>query len=76
MNAKDKLKIFKEFQETKIHHPLTCSKNSRHELLVYNAATNELICLECNYKQKVEDDFIDIIAKIIRGYKDFQESNK
>ncbi|MDD4530920.1 MAG: hypothetical protein PHO80_05230 [Candidatus Gracilibacteria bacterium] len=65
-------------------HPLTCGNNSSHQNLIPVEENGEVIlkCLDCNYTQTLDDEFIKLLDKLdkiqrsmIEKYKKMIEEN-
>jgi len=86
MNNKQRIGIMTSYQSNPMVHPLTCGNNSMHENLVPVEENNEVIlmCLDCDYTQSLDDEFIKLLheydkiqRKMIEKYKKIlQEDNK
>lgn len=65
MNNQQRIKIITSYQNNPIVHPLTCGVNSMHENLIPIEENGEviLICLDCNYIQSLDDEFIELLER-------------
>ena len=77
MNNQQRIKILTSYQDNPMVHPLTCI-SSNHENLIPVEENNEVIlkCLDCDYIQSLDDEFIKLLheydkiqRKMIEKYK-------
>jgi len=85
MKNKQKIKILTSYQDNPMVHPLTCGVDSNHQNLIPKEENNEVIlmCLDCNYIQSLDDQFIKLLSdldknqrKMMEWYKENFQTNK
>ena len=67
MDNSERIKIIASFQDNPFVHPLTCGVDSLHQNLVpVDCGDDEVIlkCLDCGYKQHIDDEFIELLANL------------
>lgn len=84
MKNQQRIKILNSYQDNPMVHPLTCGNNSSHQNLIPVEENGEVIlkCLDCNYTQTLDDEFIKLLDKLdkiqrsmIEKYKKMIEEN-
>jgi len=77
MNNKQKIKILTSYQSNPMVHPLTCI-SSNHQNLIPIEENNEVIlkCLDCNYTQSLDDEFIRLLDKLDKVQRKMLEKYK
>jgi len=65
MKNQQKIKILNSYQDNPMVHPLTCI-SSNHQNLIPVEENNEVIlkCLDCDYTQSLDDEFIKLLDKL------------
>ena len=65
MKNQQKIKILNSYQDNPMVHPLTCI-SSNHQNLIPVKENNEVIlkCLDCDYTQSLDDEFIKLLDKL------------
>jgi len=78
MNNKQKIKILTSYQKNPMVHPLTCGFNSNHRNLVPIEEDDEVIlkCLDCEYTQLLDDEFLKLLNKLDKTYRDMIKEYK
>ncbi len=71
MDNKKRIKILTSYQDNPMVHTLTCGNNSMHQNLVPIEENDEVIlkCLDCDYVQKLSDDFIKVLKELDKNYR-------
>ena len=79
MTQKD-VDLILEFQTCSVVHPLTCGKNSGHfELYPHldsNTGVVTLVCVNCDYIQKVDDDLMAMVRATLPGAREIEDALK
>jgi Zn-finger protein len=78
MNNKQKIKILESYQSNPMVHPLTCGNNSSHQNLIPVEENGEVIlkCLDCDYTQTLDDEFIKLLDKLDKVQRSMIEKYK
>ena len=75
MKNKQRIKILTSYQSNPMVHPLTCGVNSNHQNLIpIEENDNEnskviLKCLDCDYTQSLDDEFINLLSNLDKYYR-------
>jgi hypothetical protein len=78
INNKQKIKILTSYQKNPMVHPLTCGVDSHHQNLVPIEEDDEVIlkCLDCEYVQSLDEEFIKLLNKLDKTYRDMIKEYK
>lgn len=78
MKNQQKIKILISYQNNLMVHPLTCGINSMHENLIPVEENGVVIlkCLDCDYTQSLDDEFIKLLDKLDKAHRSMIEKYK
>lgn len=78
LTAKEMVAILKKYQNNPYVHPLTCGRDSRHNILIPFEENDKVIlkCPDCDYVQILSDSLGEHIVKLADYEYPFPESIK
>jgi hypothetical protein len=78
MKNQQRIKILNSYQDNPMVHPLTCGNNSSHQNLIPVEENGEVIlkCLDCDYTQSLDDEFIKLLDKLDKVQRSMIEKYK
>jgi len=79
MTNQERIKIITSFQSNPLVHPLTCGVNSLHQNLApVDCGDDEVIlkCLDCGYKQHIDDEFLALLAELDTRQREFGKTRE